>query len=64
VAEFFRAADELGAKTAIPMHFGIISLSDEPLLYPLHEIDKYLVQHPDYAQKIQPLRVGEFIKLK
>jgi L-ascorbate metabolism protein UlaG (beta-lactamase superfamily) len=64
VAEFFRAVDELGAKTAIPMHFGVISLSDEPLLYPLYEVDKYLEQHPSYTQKIHSLRVGELIKLE
>jgi L-ascorbate metabolism protein UlaG (beta-lactamase superfamily) len=64
VAEFFRAADELGAKTAIPMHFGIISLSDEPLLYPLYEVDKYIEQHPNYAQKIHSLRVGELVKIE
>jgi L-ascorbate metabolism protein UlaG (beta-lactamase superfamily) len=64
VAEFFRAADELGAKTAIPMHFGIISLSDEPLVYPLYETVKYIDLHPEYSQRICPLRVGEFIKIE
>ena len=61
VEEFFRAADDLRAKTAIPIHFGIISLSDEPLLYPLYEIDQYLVQHPEYAARRRPLRVGEYL---
>jgi L-ascorbate metabolism protein UlaG (beta-lactamase superfamily) len=64
VAEFFRAADELGAKTSIPMHFGIISLSDEPLLYPLYETVKYINLHPEYSQRVRPLRVGEFIKIE
>jgi L-ascorbate metabolism protein UlaG (beta-lactamase superfamily) len=64
VAEFFRAADELGAKTAIPMHFGTISLSDEPLLYPLYEVDKFINQHPEYLQRICSLRVGEIIKIE
>jgi L-ascorbate metabolism protein UlaG (beta-lactamase superfamily) len=63
VAEFFRAADDLGAKIAIPMHFGIISLSDEPLLYPLYEVDTFISENPDYAQRIRPLRVGEFLKI-
>ena len=58
VAEFFRAANDIGAKTAIPMHFGIISLSDEPLVYPLYEIDLYIQKHPEYAPLIKPLRVG------
>jgi L-ascorbate metabolism protein UlaG (beta-lactamase superfamily) len=64
VAEFFRAVDELGAKTAIPMHFGIISLSDEPLLYPLYETVKFIGLHPEYSQRVCPLRVGEFIKIE
>jgi L-ascorbate metabolism protein UlaG (beta-lactamase superfamily) len=64
VAEFFRAADDLGAKIAIPMHFGIISLSDEPLLYPLYEVNKFITENPEYAQRIRPLRVGEFIRME
>jgi len=64
VEEFFRAVDELGAKTAIPMHFGIISLSDEPLLYPLYETAKFIGLHPEYSQRVRPLRVGEFIKIE
>ncbi|MDR0494190.1 MAG: MBL fold metallo-hydrolase [Treponema sp.] len=64
VEEFFRAADELRAKTAIPMHFGAISLSDEPLLYPLYEVDKYLERNPACVQKIVPLRVGELLKIE
>jgi len=63
VAEFFRAADELKAKTAIPMHFGVISLSDEPLLYPLYEVDKHLEQSPESSQRVRGLRVGEFLKI-
>jgi L-ascorbate metabolism protein UlaG (beta-lactamase superfamily) len=63
VAEFFRAADDLGAKIAIPMHFGIISLSDEPLLYPLYEVDTFIKQNPEYAPRIRPLRVGEFLTM-
>jgi len=61
VAEFFRAADDLNAGTAIPMHFGVMSLSDEPLVYPLHEIKTHLEKHPEYAKRTKPLRVGEFI---
>jgi len=63
VNEFFRAADDLKAKIAIPMHFGVISLSDEPVLYPLYEIDQYLAQHPEYADRTRPLRVGQYIKI-
>ncbi|MDR2467350.1 MAG: MBL fold metallo-hydrolase, partial [Spirochaetaceae bacterium] len=63
IAEFFRATDDLKAKTAIPMHFGTISLSDEPLVYPLYEIDQFLKTHPQYTSQIKPLRVGEYIRL-
>ena len=62
VEEFFRAADELRAKIAIPFHFGVISLSDEPLLYPLYEIDRFLARQPEYAERVRPLRVGEYLR--
>jgi L-ascorbate metabolism protein UlaG (beta-lactamase superfamily) len=62
VKEFFLAAEELRAGTAIPVHFGVISLSDEPILYPLYEVEKYLEERPELAQRIRPLRVGEHIE--
>ena len=64
VSEFFAAAEKIKAKQVIPMHFGIISLSEEPITYPLYEIDEYIKQKPDLAQTICPLRVGEFLKMK
>ena len=64
VQEFLRASDELKAKVSIPIHFGIITLSDEPLVYPLHEIDQFLLRNNEYAEKIKPLRVGEYIKME
>jgi L-ascorbate metabolism protein UlaG (beta-lactamase superfamily) len=64
VREFLLAADELGAKVSIPIHFGVISLSDEPLVYPRYEIDKFLSANGGYAGKIKPLRVGQFIFLE
>jgi hypothetical protein len=64
VPEFFRAADDLGAKTTIPMHLGVIKLGAEHVLYPLYEIDQYLEQQPEYAPKVRPLRVGEFIRME
>ena len=63
IEEFFRAVDELNAKTVIPMHFGTISLSDEPLVYPLHAINNHIVQNPQYANKIKALRVGEYVNI-
>ena len=62
-SEFIRAADELGAKISIPMHFGIISLSDEPLNYPLYAIDEFIKGKPEYGRKIRLLRVGEYFRI-
>ena len=63
VPEFFRTVDDLGAQIAIPMHFGIISLSDEPLLYPLYEIDQFITSRPEYSPRVRPLRAGEFFEI-
>ena len=63
VDEFFRAADNLGSSIAIPFHFGIISLSEEPLLYPLHEISKIVDQNPRLSGRVRPLRVGEYLEI-
>ena len=61
--DFFRAASDLGAKAAIPIHFGIIKMTDEPVLYPLYEVKKILQNNPEYSQRIFPLRAGEYIKI-
>jgi len=61
VAEFFRTVDDLGAEITIPMHFGIISLSDEPILYPLYEVDKFISLNPEYSRRVRPLRAGEYL---
>jgi N-acyl-phosphatidylethanolamine-hydrolysing phospholipase D len=63
VKEFLLAAEDLKAKYAIPMHFGIISLSYEPLLYPLYESDRAITQNPELAKTIKPLRVGEYLTI-
>ena len=63
VEEFFRAADELKAKISIPMHFGIITLSDEPLLYPLYEVDQHIAKNPELSKSIRSLRVGEYLTI-
>jgi L-ascorbate metabolism protein UlaG (beta-lactamase superfamily) len=63
VEEFIRASIETNAKISIPCHFGIITLSDEPLLYPLYEIDMFLSGNPEYKERIRPLRIGEYLKI-
>jgi L-ascorbate metabolism protein UlaG (beta-lactamase superfamily) len=60
VTEFLMAARDLKAKVAIPMHFGVISLSDEPLVYPLYELDIFLTANPEFRDRIHPLPVGSF----
>jgi len=64
VTEFLTAAKEINAKISIPMHFGVITLSNEPLLYPLFEIDNAIKQNPELANSILPLRVGEYTKIQ
>ncbi|WP_461248448.1 hypothetical protein, partial [Treponema sp. R6D11] len=64
VKEFLEAAKETKAKVSIPMHFGVISLSDEPLLYPLYEIDNAIKQNPELAKSVLPLRVGEYTRIQ
>jgi L-ascorbate metabolism protein UlaG (beta-lactamase superfamily) len=64
VDEFFRSADELKAKIAIPIHFGVINLSDESILYPFYEVDKYIEKNPEYSGRVRPLRVGEYLRME
>jgi L-ascorbate metabolism protein UlaG (beta-lactamase superfamily) len=63
VSEFLKAVSDINAKCAIPMHFGIISLSDEPLLYPLYEIENAVNKDPELAGIIHPMRVGQYVKM-
>jgi L-ascorbate metabolism protein UlaG (beta-lactamase superfamily) len=62
--EAVMAADDLKAKLMIPMHFGVISLSDEPLIYPLYVLDEYIKANPEYADRIKLLRVGEYLRME
>jgi L-ascorbate metabolism protein UlaG (beta-lactamase superfamily) len=63
VPEFFMAVDDLGAKTTIPMHFGVIKLGSEPINYPPYEINEYLNENPRYKDRVKLLRVGEFLDI-
>ena len=62
--EFFLAVDDLGAKISVPMHFGVIELGKEPILYPPYEIDQYMDRHPAYKEKVRIMKVGEYITLE
>jgi L-ascorbate metabolism protein UlaG (beta-lactamase superfamily) len=63
--EFFLAASDLGAKVSIPMHFGVIALGKEPVLYSPYEIDKRMDKHmgENPAHKVRIMRVGEYLTL-
>jgi L-ascorbate metabolism protein UlaG (beta-lactamase superfamily) len=62
--EAVMAAKDLRAKVTIPMHFGVIDLSDEPLLYPLYVLDQYVQEHPEEASRFALLRVGETLRME
>ncbi|MCL2068192.1 MAG: MBL fold metallo-hydrolase [Treponema sp.] len=65
IEEFFRASDDLNAKTTIPVHFGVLrETGTEPLLYTLYEIEQFIQQNPAYQQRIHSLRVGEYLGVK
>ena len=64
VEEFFLAVSDLQARVSIPMHFGIIELGKEPILYPPHEINRHMQETPALQEKVRIMRVGEHIPLK
>ncbi|MDR2860965.1 MAG: MBL fold metallo-hydrolase [Syntrophobacterales bacterium] len=64
VEEFFLAADDLGAKVSVPMHFGVIELGRESVLYPPYRLDKYMDENHAYREKVRIMRVGEYITLE
>jgi L-ascorbate metabolism protein UlaG (beta-lactamase superfamily) len=64
VEEFFLAADDLGAKVSIPMHFGVIRLGKEPIFYPPHEMEQYMNKNPVYKEKVRIMKTGEHITLE
>ena len=61
--EAFQAADDLGAKTLIPIHYGTFILSDEPLSEPIEWFEK-LTRANTFAFHPQILRVGEIYRFK
>ncbi|MDR0747930.1 MAG: MBL fold metallo-hydrolase [Helicobacteraceae bacterium] len=64
VDEFFHAVRELGAKTAIPMHFGIVRLGDEPYLYPPYEISSRIKDDENLSKTVKIMRVGERMEME
>jgi L-ascorbate metabolism protein UlaG (beta-lactamase superfamily) len=64
VQEFIMAAKDIKARFAIPMHFGVIQLGNDPVLYPLVEFENEINANPALAESVLPLRVGEFVRLQ
>jgi hypothetical protein len=63
VNEFFKAADDLNAKTSIPMHLGVIRLGREPVNYPLYEVEEYIGKNPEYRDRVLPMRINEYLSI-
>jgi L-ascorbate metabolism protein UlaG (beta-lactamase superfamily) len=59
IDEFFYATKELNAKTAIPMHFGVIRLGDEPYLYPPYKVSLKIKEDANLSETVKVMRVGE-----
>jgi len=64
VEEFFMAVSDLGARLSIPMHFGVIELGKEPILYSPWQVDACMDRNPVYKDKVRIMRVGEHIMLE
>jgi L-ascorbate metabolism protein UlaG (beta-lactamase superfamily) len=64
VQEFLIAARDTKARYAIPMHFGVIQLGNDPVLYPLWEFENEINANPALSESVLPLRVGEFVRLQ
>jgi L-ascorbate metabolism protein UlaG (beta-lactamase superfamily) len=59
VEEMFKAFHDLKAKRLIPMHWGSIKLGDDPIAWPLAQIERYLRQNPEMRARVEILRPGQ-----
>jgi len=59
--EALQAAEDLGAKTVIPIHYGTFILSDEPINEPIEWFEKLTCSH-EYPFDTRPLNVGEIYR--
>lgn len=57
-----RAAEEMGAKKMIPMHYGCFDLSDEPVMEPIDHLIKLSSKQTTSVQIVSK-KIGEFILL-
>lgn len=61
--EALKAADDLGAKVLIPIHYGTFKLSDEPVDEPI-EWFEHLTTSASHSFQPRPLRIGEIYRLE
>jgi L-ascorbate metabolism protein UlaG (beta-lactamase superfamily) len=59
--EALQAAEDLGAKTVIPIHYGTFILSDEPINEPIEWFEKLTLVH-EYPFDTRALHVGEIYR--
>ena len=58
-----KAADEMGAKVFIPMHFGTFDLSDEPVCEPLDQVKKSYTQSENKNLQLCTPKIGEWVPI-
>lgn len=61
--EALQAAEDLGAKTLIPIHYGTFVLSDEPINEPAEWFEKLILARP-YSFDTRVLSIGEIYRFK
>lgn len=59
--EALQAAEDLGAKTVVPIHYGTFILSDEPIHEPIEWFEKLTHSH-EYPFDTRALHVGEIYR--
>jgi len=59
--EALQAAEDLGAKTLIPIHYGTFKLADDGLDEPIEWFEK-LIQNNRHSFKPKILRIGEIYR--
>ena len=59
--EALQAAEDLGAKTVVPIHYGTFILSDEPIHEPIEWFEKLTHSH-EYPFDTRALKIGEIYR--
>jgi L-ascorbate metabolism protein UlaG (beta-lactamase superfamily) len=59
VEEMFKAFQDLKARRLLPMHWGSIKLGDDPIAWPLAQIERHLRQNPEMRDRVEILHPGQ-----